>query len=274
MHDIYRLVLEQRRAQGLGFPLDFIWLCDRIHNPLWILSNDVVWSVIFSLSASEEFHLCRELSSGSSSFLSLPFPSIGWAIRHIQSEASSIGQTEGDKQVKLLPSASLLPVPPGQHPLHVFIHPECNETTQVVLGMHKGFVCVCVHALSTFSVFVLFETTGMQPWKIKYFIIVVKDLNKFINSTSVRVYVGIKYFSCTVFITISSQALDLTTTFLFFLHISCLFISNIYIQVRSKICNHFSVCYERLIPSCWCILHEFVVPWGQTQPIQIYIVAG
>ncbi len=50
-----------------------------------------------------------------------PIPSIGWAIRHVQSEASSTGQTEADQQVKLLPSASLLPVPPGQHPLMFFI---------------------------------------------------------------------------------------------------------------------------------------------------------
>jgi len=94
--------------------------------------------------------------------------------------------------------------------------------------MHIRFVCVCV---------CVSQKTGMQPWKIKYFIIVVKDLHKFINSTS-RVYVGVKYFSCTTFITISSnssQAIHSTKTFLFFLHISCLFISNIYIQVRSKI---------------------------------------
>ncbi len=48
-----------------------------------------------------------------------------------------------------------------------FIHPECSETTQVVSEMHKRFVCVCVHVLSASSSFVLFQRTGMQPWKIK-----------------------------------------------------------------------------------------------------------
>lgn len=151
MHDIYRLVLEQRRAQGLGFPLDFIWLCDRIHNPLWILSNDVVWSVIFSLSASEEFHLCRELSSGSSSFLSLPFPSIGWAIRQVQ----STGQTEDDQQVKLLPSASLLPVPPGQRPLHG-PYPSWVQRNNTSRLWDAQKMCV----LSASTTFVLFQRTA------------------------------------------------------------------------------------------------------------------
>ncbi len=193
MHDIYRLVLEQRRAQGLGFPLDFIWLCDRIHNPLWILSNDVVWRVIFSLSASEEFHLCRELSSGSSSFLSLSH------FHHLDGLSDMSNQRPVPLvRLKVISRWSCSPLRlyflshQGSILSMFSIHPECSETTQVVSEMHKRFVCVCVCVcvyvcvcVRTFfplSV-VFFKRTGMQPRKIKKFIIVVKDLHKFINST-------------------------------------------------------------------------------------------
>lgn len=75
------------RSPETRFSLDFIWLCDRIHNPPWVLSNDEVWSVIFSLSASEEFHLCRELSSSSPSFLSpLRIIWMGYRMRRIRGQ--------------------------------------------------------------------------------------------------------------------------------------------------------------------------------------------
>lgn len=101
-------------------------------------------------------------------------------------------------------------------------------------------VCVCV--LAAFSAwFCIISKDRNATLENKVLNNSCKDLHEFINSTS-RVYVGVKYFSCTVFITISSnsfQAIHSTKTFLFFSHISCLFISNIYIQVRSKIWNIF-----------------------------------
>ncbi len=106
---------------------------------MWYEVSSSLWALLRS------FISAGNCPSGSSYFLSLPFPSIGWAIRHVQSEASSTGQTEDDQQVKLLPSASLLPVPPGQHPLHV-LYPSWvqRNSTSSLWDAQKICVCVCV----------------------------------------------------------------------------------------------------------------------------------
>lgn len=121
------------------FSLDFIWLCDRIHNPLWISSNDVVWSVIFSPSASEEFHLCRELSSGSSSFpsFSYSYQLDGHQTRPIRGQSYWSDWRWSAGEVAPLGVSSSCPTV-------CFIHPESRKKQyKQSLRCTKGFASAC-----------------------------------------------------------------------------------------------------------------------------------
>lgn len=127
----------------------FIWLCDRIHNPCWVPSNDGRWSVIFLLNAFEKFHLCRELSSTSPPSLALSL-SLSLTTSHHQVTDTITGWLSWHILSRWAGSLCV--------PLH--LRPLCPAHLGSIFFM---FVYVCV-SVSTCCLFVPFSLQKTVPF--------------------------------------------------------------------------------------------------------------